>query len=93
MRNIKYDIKTHEDGKPYINLKERNLELEDRFFVFELVRYSLFKMVKDSDGFPDSFIEELSSAGQIIGEISDRFGDMIQERDDALGDLLNDEEE
>lgn len=90
MRKIEYDIKLNEDGKPYIHLDNGNLDLEDRLFCFEIVRYSLFKMINEDDGnepLPENFVTEIANAGNIIGELSNELGDMLQERDDAMGDV------
>ena len=90
MKKIEYDIKFNDDGNPYIHLDKGKLDLEDRLFCFEIVRYSLYQMIEDNNGddiLPENFITEIANSGNIIGQLSNELGDMLIERDKAIGDI------
>lgn len=93
MRKIEYEIKLNDDGKPYIHLEDTHMGIEERLFCFEIVRYTLFGMAVADDEeteLPEALLRELKIAGEVVGGISNRFGDMILERDNAIDDIIND---
>ena len=92
MRNIKYEIKLNDDGKPYVHLEDTNLELDDRFFCVEIARYIIFDIIKETDSLDEEFKNEILIGGEMINGLANRLGDMIVERDTALNDIINPEE-
>lgn len=94
MRNIEYEIKYEENGKPYIHLENTKMEFEDMFFCFEIVRYRLFGLLNDEKNseLPPEALGELAVAGNIIDELSNKIGSMISESNntlDSVNDILN----
>lgn len=94
MRKIEYEIKTTEDGKPYIHLENLKMDTEDMFFCFEIVKYRMFGILNDENNtfLPQEALEELGLAGQIVGELSERIGNMVIGSNDLLddaNDILN----
>ena len=91
MRNIEYEIKLNEEGKPYVHLDDLNMDVEDMFFCFEITKYRLFGILSDenNDFLPQEALEELALAGNIVSDISERIATMITSGDDLLGDVNN----
>jgi hypothetical protein len=98
MRNIEYEIKVNEEGKPYIHLDNLNMDVDDMFFCFEITKYRLHGILADENNtfLPQEALEELALAGQIVGEISERIGKMVVDSNnllDGVDDILNTDEE
>lgn len=87
MRNIEYEIKLNDDGKPYIHLENYNPDLEDRFFCVEIARYIIFDIIKETDTLDDEVKKEIMIGGEMINGLANRLGDMIIERDAAMDDV------
>ena len=91
MRNVEYDIKIDDKGKPYIHIKDTNMDIEDIFFCFEMTKYRIFGILtdKNNDFLPKEAIEEIALTGHILEELSNKLGDMVIERNNALTDIDN----
>lgn len=93
MRNIEYEIKLNDDGKPYIHLEDGNLDLDDRFFCVEIARYIIFDIIKEIDTFEEDIKKEILIGGEMINDLANRLGDMILERDNAIDNIINPEKD
>lgn len=91
MKNIEYEIKVSEDGKPYIHLDNLNMDIEDMFFCFEIVKYRMFGILSDENNtfLPKEALEELALAGQIVSDLSERIGNMVIGSNDMMNDVKN----
>lgn len=91
MRNIEYEIKLGDNGKPYVHLENLDIDVEDMFFCFEITKYRLHAILNDenNDFLPKEALEELALAGSIVDGISQRIGNMVIEGDTLLGDIDN----
>lgn len=91
MRKVEYEIRYHEenDGKPYIYLENGNMDIEDIFFCFEMVKYRMFGILNDdkNDFLGEEALKELSLTCQITSELSDKLGEMIIGSNNTLDDI------
>ena len=97
MRKIEYEIRRDDDDKPYIYVENGNMDIEDIFFCFEMVKYRMYGMLNDKKNsfLPKEALGELALAGQIVSDLSIRLSDMVIGSNDALdgaNDILNSED-
>lgn len=91
MFNFKYEIKTNEEGRPYVApCMDQTEHPEHKFMALEITRYLLNGLLEDNKTTkelePESELE-IARAGHLLEQISDRVGEMIIEQNNALDDL------
>lgn len=97
MRKIEYDIKYDEDGNPYIYLENGNVDIEDIFYSFEMVKLRIYSMLNDpkNKNIDPKGLQELALTADTVNYLSNLVAKMVSGSNDTLdevNDILNSKE-
>jgi hypothetical protein len=91
MFNFKYEIKTNDDGRPYVEIDtEQTDHPEHKFMAIEITRYLLHQLLKDNEKenlMDEDDVHEIVNTAQTLGFISDQMANLIRGQNNALNDL------
>lgn len=91
MLNFKYEIKSHDDEKLYLDISKDNEELpEHKFMAIEITRYLLLGLLKDNQKMQELEKQTeivIANASIFLEQLSAQMGVMIKEQNDVMNDL------